>query len=126
MNAVPSNYRHPLYRVTKWTDDYGRTGEDRVPAGTTNTLEPEADVVSSEVVGTDHHTVMLDLDVPAVLVPSSTPGHSHLYVDVAMPWRQYRRFLKAAYRAGLIEEGYYQASISRKGTHLRLPWVTKS
>lgn len=71
------------------------------------------------------HTVMLDLDVPVRLVPSSTTGHWHLYIDVAMPWWRYRRLLRALKTAGIIEPGYYSVSVARKHTALRLPWVKK-
>ena len=86
----------------------------------------ESDVVSSELFGDlDSHAPCIDLDVPAVLVPSSTPGHSHLYIDVPMTWEQYEAILTALADAGVMEQGYYRASKLRKGTHLRLPWVRK-
>ena len=71
------------------------------------------------------HTVMIDLDVPAKLVPSTTPGNSHLYIDVPLPWRKYRKLLAALGEAGILQEGYVKASIIRRCTALRLPWVKK-
>lgn len=71
------------------------------------------------------HTVMIDIDHPVRLVPSTTAGHWHLYIDVAMPWWRYRRLLKALKTAGIIEPGYYSASVMRGHTALRLPWVRK-
>lgn len=71
------------------------------------------------------HTVMLDIDHPTRLVPSTTPGHWHLYIDVAMPWWRYRKLLRALAMAGIIETGYARASIQRGFTSLRLPWVKK-
>lgn len=71
------------------------------------------------------HTVMLDIDRPVRLVPSTTPGHWHLYIDVAMPWWRYRKLLRALKNAGIIEPGYYSASVARRCTALRLPWVKK-
>ena len=71
------------------------------------------------------HTVMLDLDVPARLIPSSTGGHYHLYIDVPMPWGKYKRLLKTLAHVGIIEPGYYKAACSRKATFLRLPWIKK-
>jgi hypothetical protein len=67
-----------------------------------------------------------DLDVTAHLVPSTTPGHSHLYADVACSWEDYRAFLKAAAKVGLLEEGYVNASEQRGYTSVRLPWVRKT
>jgi hypothetical protein len=95
---------------------------------TTRTVETDpggAELVSSEVVGSDKHAPALDIDVPAFLVPSSTPGHSHLYIDLEMPWWRYRIMLWALKVAGVIEPGYYRASVQRKGTHLRKPGVKK-
>lgn len=71
------------------------------------------------------HTVMLDLDVPARLVPSSTPGNSHLYIDVPLSWRKYRKLLAALGEAGILQDGYVKASLVRRCTALRLPWVKK-
>lgn len=83
-----------------------------------------AELVSSEV-GNDLHMPVLDLDVPHTLVPSSTPGHSHLYIDVPMSWQQYRRLLLALANAGVIEDGYASISIARRRTEVRVPWLRK-
>lgn len=84
---------------------------------------------SDEWWGTDpsepQHALLLDLDVPAYLVPSSTPGHSHLYVDVHIPQGKYMALLKALADAGVIEVGYQLASETRGATALRLPWIKK-
>jgi hypothetical protein len=76
-------------------------------------------------IGEDMHTVALDIDVPVRVLPSSSYGHYHLLIDVAMPWWKYRRLLKALAKAGIIERGYYRASVRRRATFLRLPWVKK-
>jgi hypothetical protein len=73
----------------------------------------------------NRHAVLLDLDVPAYLVRSSTPGHSHLYVTVSAAWDDYVAFLKAAVKIGMLEQGYVNACIERGMTSLRLPWVKK-
>lgn len=128
-DRIPSGYPHPLYEVRVFTDSYRGDYDDRVCLGHTHEAGArieDADVVSSQIYGTRSHTVMLDLDVPAYLVPSSTPGHTHLYIDVAIPWRQYKRLLRLLAKVGVIEKGYYRASVARKGTHLRLPGVSKA
>lgn len=71
------------------------------------------------------HALILDIDHPCELIPSSTPGHFHLYVDVAMDWVTYSKLLIALMDAGVIEEGYAMASLARKGTYLRKPGVLK-
>lgn len=103
----------------------------------------EAHVISSLIKGTDdpdrapclggpggQHHLLLDIDLPAALVESSTPGHFHLYVELndgfGIAWEPYKAFLEAAAAIGLIEPGYAEVSIKRGHTDLRLPWVDKS
>lgn len=111
------------YKVTKWTtqglyqDIYH---ESRVP-----TDAAEADVISSELVGSTLQKPVIDVDLPIRVYPSSTLGHFHLYIDHPMTWRRYRRLLKAMVKAGLVEPGYYAASKARKASHVRLPWRHK-
>lgn len=71
------------------------------------------------------HMPTLDIDVPLRLIPSSTPGHSHLYIDVEMSWWRYRRLLRQLYKARLIEKGFYQLALGNRQTFLRRPGVTK-
>lgn len=74
-----------------------------------------------------HHTVAIDVDWPVHAIPSSSPGHYHLWIDCPpMPWWRYRRLLRALKQAGVIEPGYYSAAVARRATHLRLPWVRKA
>lgn len=74
----------------------------------------------------DSYALLLDLDVQAVLRPSSTPGHSHLYIDAHMTRSQHNALLRQLYRAGIIQKGFADSGInSRYGTTLRLPWVKK-
>lgn len=118
---IPSAFPHPFYRLSHWADYEQDRTELEVPAD----HAIDAHVVSSRIRGTSRHTVMLDLDVPAALIPSSTPGHGHLYIDVPMPWWKYRVLLKVLAWVGVIEPGYYGASVMRKATYLRCPWVKK-
>lgn len=71
------------------------------------------------------HRPILDIDFPAQLIPSSTPGHFHLYLDKPMPWRTYAKLLRALAEAEIIEPGYARASEARKYTAVRLPWISK-
>lgn len=119
--VIPGKYLHLLYKDINWRNEYGSdAGWTRTPA----TVE-DAEVVSSEI-GGGAHAPVLDIDVPAYLVPSSTPGHTHLYIDCAMSWRQYKRLLRALANAGIIEKNYLTASLVRKHTAVRVPWVKKS
>lgn len=72
-----------------------------------------------------HHLPCIDVDVPAKLVPSSTPGHHHLYIDVPMSWHDYCDLLDVMARCGIVEEGYVAAAKARGQTSCRLPGVRK-
>lgn len=111
-------------------DEYGGTYEVRNQAP-----EPEAILVGSQAAvqperygwmnGKMLHYPAIDIDYEARLLPSSTPGHFHLYLDHVCTWRQYKKVLKAMAKAGLIEMGYYKMNRPRKQTFLRKPGVTK-
>jgi len=83
-----------------------------------------ANVVSS-LLTNGRHAPAIDLDLPAVLVPTSTFGHSHLYLDHEMRWDHYRRLLKVMAAAGLVEPGFYESAVRRGTTLLRLPGASK-
>lgn len=118
---VPSIYDHVFRGGVTYTDDYGLSY-----AGQGVVSSPgQADVVTSQIEGTKYHSFMVDVDIPARLIPSTTPGCSHLYIDTPMTWRQYRRALRALAAAGVVEEGFYKASKRRGATHLRVPWKDK-
>jgi len=72
------------------------------------------------------HRPVLDIDLPAALIPSSTPGHFHLYIDKQLTTSAYVRLLDALAEAGIIEQGYASVSEVRGYTSVRLPWVTKN
>lgn len=119
-HQIPGRYQRKFYHQVKWQDEYGWS------VIRTETLYPaEAEVVSSELVGNNMHAPALDIDIPAYLVPSATPGHTHLYFDRLMTWRQYKRLLKALARAGIIEKGYMKASLRRGHSSVRVPWRKK-
>lgn len=109
---------------TKRLDRFGGdSGSGAVDEGVDAGIAEGANVVSSQRNGSEDHAVLLDLDVPAYLVPSTTPGHTHLYVDVRCKEEDYFGLLDALVRCGVIELGYAQASKAKGGTYLRLPWV---
>lgn len=89
-----------------------------------------AEAVSSEDVKTGKHHILIDIDRPCALIPSSSEGHFHLYVQMGsmgngMEWENYAEWLRASAKVGLIEQGYAEVSIRRKATFLRLPWIRK-
>lgn len=106
------------HKVDLQTDSYGSRSE-RVECS-----EAEATVISSRLrTIEDLHAPALDLDLPCRLLPSKTPGHFHLYIDVPMPWKRYRKLMKAMVKAQLVEEGFYKASVHHKASDLRVPEV---
>lgn len=76
-------------------------------------------------IGAGLHLPVIDIDWPCELLPSSTAGHHHLYIDSPMSWREYRKLLKALYKAHIIEEGFYKSSLKYKQTFVRKPGVMK-
>jgi len=114
-----------LRRIEIW-DDYGEVEEVRPVA----TSWLDATVITSEVAHPrpelpNAHKVALDIDFPIKVVPSSTPGHGHLYIDKEMSWEDYLKLMEVMVEVGLLEEGYLGASRQRGFTSLRLPWIKK-
>lgn len=108
--------------------DFDETGSKTGNFGTTpiQTAEiTESNVVLSRLKDIDHHKVVIDLDMDAVLIPSSTPGHHHLIIDKTMPWNDYANLLASLRDAGLIQDGYYKASVNRGASVIRTPWTKK-
>jgi hypothetical protein len=97
------------------------SNDDTVEVG----LSAFSNLIGSQLCDSDLHAPALDIDVPHSLTPSSTPGHGHLFIDVPMPWKKYKKLLKVMGECGILEKGYVDASIRRRGSFLRLPWVKK-
>ena len=129
-----------LFKVLKWV-----TGGDS--AAFDKSMEPdplknleattdlnEADIVTSEVVqlfdfpGSERrHMIMFDVDIPMVVIPSTTPGHNHVYFpNTHVSKETLFNLLDALASAGIVERGYAEASKARGFTVLRLPWVRKT
>lgn len=120
MADIPGRFHRRLYKGVRFENEYGSfAGEALTRAGV-----EDAEVVSSEIEG-NLHCPVLDIDVPMFLVPSTTPGHYHLYIDVPMSWGKYRKLLVALGDAGILEKGFVKASIQRKFSNVRVPWLKK-
>jgi hypothetical protein len=90
----------------------------------------EANLITSRALdqegGVNMHRPLLDIDFEAALIPSSSPGKFHLYLDKPMPRSTYNALLRALADAGIIERGFAESGMgSELGTTLRLPWVQK-
>lgn len=122
LDQLPSFVRgHQLATIPK-----GETSDDDYESEHVQTEQiAEADIVLSIDKETGYHRPVLDIDFPLHTVPSSTPGHFHLYFDKPMPWAKYKRLIHALADAGIIEDGYASVSLDRQYTSVRLPWVKK-
>ena len=96
---------------------FDRSERRRVP-------EAEANLVSS-LCESGRHAPTIDLDLPARLVESSTPGHHHLYVDVELSWPRYLILLLGFTLSGLMGPSYFTHSLRRRMTMVRKPGVRK-
>lgn len=85
----------------------------------------EGNLISSSVAGSFMHAPVIDLDWPCRLVPSSTPGHFHLYIDCEVNSGAYFDMLDAMARAGVVEEGYANVSRERGASFVRKPQFPK-
>lgn len=72
------------------------------------------------------HRPVLDLDMDALLIPSSTPGHHHLYINREMTWHEYSLMLNVLAHVGILQRGYVHASHARSESFVRTPWTTKT
>ncbi|WNT44357.1 hypothetical protein SEA_MABODAMACA_39 [Microbacterium phage Mabodamaca] len=122
--SIPTIDGEPDYSessIRNFTDDLDKATviTSRV-AGQTPTLQKYKDAGY-----VPRHKVILDLDLPAKLVPSTTEGHFHLYIDHEVDWEDYQDLLVALERCGLVETGYVNASLARGHTAARMPWVQK-
>jgi hypothetical protein len=73
----------------------------------------------------DKHLPVIDLDMPCVLLDSSTPGHHHLYIDREVDEDKYFKLLDALVDAGLVQRGFAWAARKNGQTYVRKPGVRK-
>lgn len=124
--GVPVDRRTHVKYLASFYSDGSPAEPDRVNC---EPDDPEAEACASYIARgkwEGWHSPVLDIDFPARLVPSTTEGHFHLYLDgLTMRWETYAKLLEALAEAGVIEDGYAGASISRESTYVRLPHVRK-
>jgi hypothetical protein len=124
LDVLPEPFRsHLAYKIIKW---HRAPWRHTFRLGRSIASLNEADVISSFDPASGLHRVMMDVDVRSWSVPSTTPGHVHLYFEPTVTWRQYRRILRAMSQAGLVERAYYQAACGARAGMLRLPWIKKT
>ncbi len=111
-----------LHRVVMPIDLIGDSKNGTVGPLKSSLAEP---TVVTSLLGNGLHAPVIDIDVPHALVPSSTPGKGHLYLDVPMSTEKLMQLLKVMADVGVVEHGYYAASRARGFSAVRLPWVKK-
>lgn len=104
-------------------EEYSAVPEVVTDLNKANVITSKVDVGSSEAAPT--HKPVLDIDLPVTLIPSSTPGHFHLFIDKAMTWENYAKLMDVLAEVGILESGYVNASKDRGFTAVRVPWVKK-
>lgn len=109
--------------------DYGATDPYLQPAEKLSEADLYTSKIAEPVQFGDHtetgHLIALDIDITTLLMPSSTPGHSHLIIDKVLTWSDYSELLNHLAKLGIIEEGYNEIAQKRKRTDLRVPWLSK-
>lgn len=124
---VPGTVSRVLKHHNMDGDVYEEAAQQAVEAAEANVVTSLAADNSADVfldVEAMHYPV-LDIDLPCELVPSSTPGHFHLYIDHPVPDGAYWDLIGAMVACGIVQPGYLGASRARGYTAARLPWVRK-
>ena len=104
----------------------GRKSGDGPNVNPQPATEDKANLIGSDTGVSDFHMPVLDVDrIPVRVVPSSTPGNSHLYIDLPMHWSQYARLIEVMGKVGILEPGYVAACLAEQGTFVRKPGVPK-
>lgn len=110
-------------------DDEGGSFESRFEATSyrRKTVEAEANLIGSMMEeNRELHAPVLDIDFEAKLVPSSTEGHHHLYLDKPLTWEEYAKLLTVLGEVGILEPAYVSASLRRGQTFVRKPSIKKA
>lgn len=84
----------------------------------------KANLISSKT--TDGRQMpIIDLDFDFHIVPSSTPGHAHLFIDHPMSKFRWAILMLALWFTGAVEMGYAVWSLRRGGNFVRTPYTVK-
>lgn len=117
--------------VALWAVDFERDGyPDQMSEDETSTrVQVGPDGFGANAYGSrmdnGSHLVMLDIDIPVHVIPSSTPGHCHLVFEKRVSWDSYVQLLGLLSELGIIEHGYASLMMERGQAFLRLPGVKK-
>ena len=104
--------------------DTSKSGDAAWPGECEPAPKEEANLIGS-LCDDGQHMPVIDVDLPARLVPSSTEGHFHLYIDKPMTLELYLAMLDGMALAGVVEQAYVQHVRERGMSLCRPEWVRK-
>lgn len=119
-----STYDHQ-YRKVDLQRSAKSGGEDNDDSGHFAPVALEEANLVTSLISETRHTVVVDVDLPCHVEPSSTRGHYHLFIDKELDWGEYQMLLQVLVLVGIVEEGYLKAAQKHGFTAVRLPWVRK-
>jgi hypothetical protein len=97
----------------------------RVAQGPTGRWIPGKPNLVSSITEDGRQMPIIDMDFPHHVEPSTTPGHTHLYIDRPISKVRWIILMTALRMAGVIETGFYVWSLRRGGNFVRLPGTVK-
>ncbi len=65
--------------------------------------------------------VDIALSAAALLLPSRTEGHFHLYTEHELTWKSYLNSLRGLVLLGIVQQGFVSGAETRGMSHLRKP-----
>lgn len=122
MGKVPGT----LKRILMGIDLQGDSGGDYAPyAPYQKAPEDGSPNIATSLTYDGWQAPTLDIDIPCEFVPSTTPGHGHLYIDKPMSYDDYVYLVEALVHVGIVEQGVLYSLKQRGFTGVRLPWIKK-
>lgn len=131
---IPTPLPMWVYKFNKWykvpAESLGVDSSDvnRTPHELGEPVNPlEANLISSKVNSPfNNHKPLLDIDFAVVNIPSSTPGHSHLYFDILLDEDDMEKLVNVLVEVGILNKGIKTAQWDvHKELTVRPPWVKK-
>jgi hypothetical protein len=119
--------------VEAWAIDFDADYEEGNDRRRVHFEDPAANAYGSEVIrisdespGLNLHILMLDIDRHALrVIPSATPGHSHLVIPGRFAWEDVSQLLELLMKMGIIEGGFCHLAQERGQVFLRIPGIKK-
>lgn len=71
------------------------------------------------------HMPILDLDFPHHFEPSTTPGHTHFYIDTPLSKTKWAVLMLVLGWCGIVEAPFVAWSLRRGGNFVRIPGTSK-